>query len=193
MKKVILTGTHGSGKTTLVNKYLKHQNVLVMHEMIRPLSKIPNFKFTFDKDDVKSVYQYAFSEKMLSGFYRALAQFDLTYPEIKLILMDRCILDPLYYSTYFRLEKTLLDGNTLRQSLINDVMYIINLGFFKDSTIILLKPLPLNDNDKFRLKGKKIQHDIYKVAKTTLQMFNLPYIECDTKEANRIIQHNLGS
>ena len=188
-KKIILTGTHCSGKTTILNKYrdmnLKH--VVCIDEMIRHLAKIPHFRFTFDEKDQQSIFEYAFSEKALTSFYKGGAEFGNIYPDTKLMIMDRCILDPLYYSTYFNLKKQLSSGITLRQSLINDIMEVINIGFFNDTQVLLMKPLPLDIEDEFRLKGEDVQNGVYKVAKTQLNTFEIDYKEVNVVEAEKII------
>ena len=149
MKKIILTGTHCSGKSTVLN-WVNDKNiegVMCMDEMIRHLAKIPNFCFTFDPNDPKSIEMYIFAEKCLSAFYKGVVEFGVI-ADTKLLVMDRCILDPLFYSTAFELEKTLATGVTLRQSLIDDINWVIKQGFFNNATVLLMKPLPLDVEDK---------------------------------------------
>lgn len=193
-KKIIMTGTHCSGKTTLLNKYrdMNIEGVVCYDEMIRYLLKIPHFRFKLDPNNPQSIMQYAFSEKALTSFYKGCAEFGDIYPDVKLTLMDRCIVDPLYYSTYFGLEKILLNGVSLRQSLINDIMDVINMGFFKDAKVLLMKPLPLDPKDKDRLEGEEVQLSVYKDAKNLLRFFNLDYQEVDVEEADSIIKNEVN-
>lgn len=189
-KKIILTGTHCSGKTTLLNKHrdMNIDGVVCYDEMIRHLSKIPHFRFTFDPSDSQSILQYAFSEKALTSFYKGCAEFGDIYPGVKLTIMDRCIVDPFYYTTYFNLKKTLLDGRTLRQSLVSDIDYLISAGFFDNATLLLMKPLPLDVKDEFRLKGEEVQMGVYEEAKRILRFFDLDYLEVNTLQADQIIK-----
>ena len=193
-KKIIMTGTHCSGKTTLLNKYrdMNIKGVVCYDEMIRYLIKIPHFRITLDPNDPQSIMQYAFTEKALTSFYKACAEFGDIYPDVKLTIMDRCIVDPLYYSTYFDLERKLPNGVSLRQSLINDIMEVINMGFFKDAKVLLMKPLPLDTKDEFRLKGEEVQLGVYEDAKSILRFFNLDYQEVNVEEADSIIKNEVN-
>lgn len=193
-KKIIMTGTHCSGKTTLLNKYrdMNIKGVVCYDEMIRHLAKIPHFKFTFDPSDIQSILQYAFSEKALTSFYKGCAEFGDIYPDVKLTIMDRCIVDPFYYTTYFNLKKTLLNGKTLRQSLVSDIDYLISIGFFDNTIILLMKPLPLDVEDEFRLKGEEVQLGVYEEAKRILRFFDLDYQEVGVEEANNIIKNEVN-
>jgi hypothetical protein len=190
-KKIFLTGTHCSGKSSLLN-WVINKNIewiTCYDEMIRYLAKIPNFRFTFDPKDKKSIQQYIMAEKCLSTFYKGVAEFGV-FEGTKLIVQDRCIIDPLYYTQYFELEHILENGLTVRQSLIEDIQSVIKLGYFKEEAIVLLlKPLPLDIEDDFRLKGVEIQQGVYNEAKSILRTFDINYLEVSIEEAKEIIDN----
>ena len=73
-KKIILTGTHHSGKSTLVKEYADKYNI--MDELVRALATQSNFHFTPDNPE-----KYAFSELALVHFYYGIAK-DLMEPTI---------------------------------------------------------------------------------------------------------------
>jgi nicotinamide riboside kinase len=180
VKKIILTGTHHSGKSTLVQKYKEFQDINVMDELVRALATQANFHFTPDKPT-----NYAFSELALVHFYYGMAKgFDLLQDD-KLWLFDRCIIDPLYYINYFNTDLPLKKG-----TLYSHAMYmttdLICEGYFDDSLILLLKPIPIVADDGFRL-GVKEQEGVYVKAKEILNSLGVKYEEVSSDEASKLV------
>ena len=193
--KIFLTGTHCSGKSSLLT-WVNEKNIdwiTCYDEMIRYLAKIPNFRFTFDKSDKKSIQQYIMSEMCLTSFYKGVAEFGV-FDDTKLIVQDRCILDPLYYTQYFELEHITSKGIDVRQSLVDDIISVIKLGYFnEDCIVLLLKPLPLDIQDDFRLKGIEVQNGVYNEAKSILRTFSIKYLEVSIDEAEEIINNTINN
>lgn len=187
--KFLLTGTHNSGKSTIVNKYIDNPSVNIMGELVRSLSREPNFMFTPEDKE-----RYGFSEIGLLGFYDSTAKaYDLLKKKQHWVF-DRCILDPLYYIRYFNVNVELSYLNkdtTLYPYAMHLATTKIIEGWFKDAVILLLKPLDELVDDGFRLKGKMIQDDIHKIAKETLNVLGLPYLEVTADEAGEIIEADL--
>jgi len=181
--KIILTGTHHSGKSTLVAKYKDSYNI--MDELIRALATQANFHFTPDKPE-----NYAFSELSLIHFYYGVAKGFNLLDTKKPWLFDRCIIDPLYYMKYFNINVALKEG-TIYSVGMQLTTELIRQGYFNDSLILLLKPIPITKHDGFRL-GAKEQEGVYEVALKTLEVLNLNYKIVDTTEAKEIIDNNLN-
>jgi energy-coupling factor transporter ATP-binding protein EcfA2 len=186
MKKIILTGTHCTGKSTILNQLrgLNRPDITCVDEMIRTLALIENFRFICNPDSQDELHEYAFSEKALTSFYRGIAEFGQIKRNSNFTIMDRCILDPLYYSTYFKLNKMLSNGISLRQSLINDIREVlVKHNFFLNADVYLLTPKPLDVADEFRLKGEECQLAVHQIARTTLELFDINYKEVSCEEA----------
>lgn len=182
IKKIFLTGTHHSGKSTLIQKYKESREVNVMGELVRGLAKEPNFHFTPDKPT-----NYAFSELALLHFYYGMAKgFDLLQDD-KLWLFDRCIIDPLYYINYFNTDLPLKKGTLYTQGL-HLVTDLINEGYFNDTLVLLLKPIPIVEHDGFRL-GEVEQEGVYIKAKEILNSLGIKYQEVTSEEASNIIDN----
>ncbi len=204
VSKIIYTGTHGSGKTTIQRKYmnLEHYGIVSFDELIRHLKRIPNFRFTPGNDEMSRM-QYANTERALVSFYKSICDMKNAIPNQELIVMDRCILDPLYYTSYFNINVKMANDNLwLSDVLINEILEVKRLGFFNNAKIFLLNPLPLDEEDTFRIGSQnteefyKIQHDIYNTAKRTLQLFHLPFEECNQQfafEESHFIAKNIIS
>jgi GTPase SAR1 family protein len=180
--KIILTGTHHSGKTTIIEKYKDDYNV--MDELIRALATQANFHFTPSNPE-----QYAFSELALVHFYYGMAKGVNLLDIKKPWLFDRCIIDPLYYIKYFNIDVRLSEG-TIYNTALKLTTDLIQQGFFDNSLLLLMKPIPITKHDGFRL-GETEQEGIYDIAIKTLQVLNVNYKIVTTKEAEEIIDNNL--
>ncbi|MFL1781133.1 hypothetical protein ABSA28_00850 [Candidatus Hepatincolaceae symbiont of Richtersius coronifer] len=185
--KFILTGTHNSGKSTIVEKYKNNPDYNIMGELVRSLSLEPNFLFLpTDKE------RYGFSEIALLNFYMGTAKAYNILKQKKHWIYDRCIIDPLYYIRYFNVQVPLSYQNkdcTLYAYGISLVTELILDGWFKDAIILLLKPIPIVKDDGFRLQGDTIQSDIFNIAKETLNVLSLPYKEVTVEQAEEIIKN----
>ncbi len=181
--KIILTGTHHSGKSTLVKKYVEKYNI--MDELIRALATQANFHFTPEKPE-----NYAFSELALVHFYYGIAKGFNLLDIKKPWLFDRCIIDPLYYMKYFNINVALKEGTiySVAMQLTTD---LIRQGYFNDTLLILMEPIPIVKHDGFRL-GATEQEGVYEVAKKILDVLNINYVICNTKQAEELIDSNLA-
>lgn len=186
IKKIILTGTHHSGKTTLIEKYKKNKKINVMDELVRALATQTNFCFTPEK-----IYNYAFSELALLNFYFGMAQGVDLLQDNKPWLFDRCILDPLYYISYFKVNLPLKKNTLYKQGLFL-TKKLIDSGYFKNTEILLLDPIPIVKHDGFRL-GEEEQMGIYKIAISILNTLGLSYKKCSSKKAKNIIDFYINN
>lgn len=180
IKKIFLTGTHHSGKSTLIQKYKESPKVNVMDELVRALATQAHFHFTPDKPT-----NYAFSELALLHFYYGMAKgLDLLQDD-KLWLFDRCIIDPLYYINFFGTDLPLKEG-TLYTHGLHLVTGLINEGYFKDALVLLLKPIKITEHDGFRLSEVE-QGGVYTTAKEILNSLGIAYQEVTTVQAEDLI------
>lgn len=186
IKKIILTGTHHSGKSTLIKKYKDNPDINIMDEMIRALATQANFHFTPDKP-----VNYAFSELALIHFYYGMSKGLDLLQDNKLWLFDRCILDPLYYINYFNTDLPLKEG-TLYSQAMHLTTDLIHKGYFNDALILLLKPIEIKEHDGFRLDAGA-QAGVYVKAKEILNSLGIKYREVTSEEASYIILWTIKS
>lgn len=185
MTKYILTGTHHSGKSSIIENFKEDKRFNIIGELIRSLSLEPNFKFTPDDKE-----KYAFSELSLLHFYYGMAKSLEVLSTKKYWLFDRCIIDVLYYINYFNVKLGITYFNkktSLYAYAVNLVTEIICSGWFEDAQLLLMAPIPIKSHDGFRLEGENVQKKIYEIAKNTLEVLGLPYKECNYQEALVII------
>lgn len=216
IRKVILDGTHGCGKTTITRKYigLERFGIFSLDEAVRTLSAFPQYCF-----QPTNIQKYSFSEAVLIGHKAAQAKaLELSY-NAKFIVEDRSIVGPLIYSSYFNAQAELKDYNWERRDpirnislkeyahdMINDVRKI---GWFDDAIVYLLEPLHIDFNatdDKFRImahceenltdeqrkakqeQGTKIQFEVFEEAKKIYSYLGIPYIVCSANQCNKEVE-----
>lgn len=184
--KVILSGTHCCGKTTMCKKYLPY--FATFPEMTRELESSTNSVFSFRPGETtEEMDAYIFSEIQLLNWYMNMAYNIDIVTRHKPALLDRCVFDPIFYiklSNYmmnFQLTIPTRFGVTPIQKETSLLMFAkdtinntIHSNFFNNSIIFLPMPLPLDVKDEFRLKGEEIQAQVFENAKAEYKSFEIP-------------------
>jgi hypothetical protein len=185
--KVILSGTHGSGKTTLCEKFLPYFKTFP--EMTRELESSKNSVFRFRPGATQEeLDSYVFSEIALLEMYTSTSFNVDIVTRYKPALYDRHVFDPIFYigldsyMTNFVHTRPVKPGAypVVKKTRLYDyamecILNIIQSGFLEDAIILVPLPLPLDTKDTFRLEGEELQRVVFENAVNTYSFFKIPF------------------
>lgn len=186
---------------------LKSDDATIINDELKDLSdsiQEGSFRFHLNNYSYEDINTYFFSEDVLINLYfgileslKSASQKDIyLFQEGTKFLYDRCFLSPLYYMRYFMQCAETLDKlseinlkklNDMYRKSIDRVCQYRDSNGFEDWLFLVLKPLALNIDDEFRLKGDEIQTAVHNICIETLNVLNINYVLCDQKEAEDII------
>jgi thymidylate kinase len=171
MKKIAISGVHGTGKSKICNKV----DYYIICEKITSEKELPNHEIIPEqyREVVKDIPNFTKQTEniTLETYARQLA-LECRYAEQgKNILCDRSVLDTfIYYDylNYFKDNLSYIEICKIRESLSDDFLELALIARFKNlktySKIYLIEPSDRGiEPDGFRLTDKKQQLEIHKL------------------------------
>lgn len=172
--KICITGTHGTGKTTLLN-YLKNDNSLnnlfdFTEEITRTMSK-KGIKINEDGDDASQIAL-------------ALAHWDI-YQNHKNLIMDRCLLDVLCYTKY------LYEHHKCNRYTLNFVKILFSQVHY--DVIFYIEPEFELENDGVRSTDRSFRDEVQRYFNYYIKELNINvvYLKGTVEERLNIISNEL--
>ncbi len=178
MKYIYLTGSHSSGKSTLVNLASKDKrfgDFLILKEPIMPFIEMGYmFKIPNTKAEYKSVI---LSQMHLLGYATSVAEINTSLKDSK-VMCDRSLFDVLTY-IYFYAQDDAKVNKLLKTTGLDERIKKVAHKFNKqnENYLFLLEPVTPYEDNNFRLEEKyvKVIHnmivDLYK--KYNVEYFTL--------------------